>query len=166
MGTPFSQPQVEESGGRWIPVVIGIVVIVAAIAIVLIFFRPQKATQAPINPYAENLVITDLKLSASENFVGGSISYLDGKVTNTGGKTITAATIECLFRNSMGQVVQTENAPLMILHSQPGYPDLAPLNVLPLQPNQTREFRLTFEHISDDWNHGYPELRFTQLTLK
>ena len=166
MGTPFSQPQVEESGGRWIPVVIGVVVIVGAIATVLFFFRPQKPTQAPINPYAENLVISDLKLSAAENFVGGSVSYLDGRVTNTGGKTVTAATIECLFRNSMGQVVQTENTPLMILHNQPGYADLASLASLPLQPNQTREFRLTFEHISDDWNRGYPELRFTQLTLK
>ena len=166
MGTPFLQPQVEESGGRWIPVVVGVAAVAVVLVVILLFFRPQKTAQVRINPYAENLVITDLKLSAAENFVGGSVSYLDGKVSNTGGKTVTSATVECLFRNSLGQVVQTENVPLMILHSQPGYPDLAPLSRLPLTPNQTRDFRLTFEHISDDWNRGYPELRFTQLELR
>src|SRR5690242_15625616 len=167
-GGPFSQPQVEEGGGRWVPVVIGGVIIALIVIAILVFGRPAKQPgPAAIAPYAENLRVSGLKLSAAENFVGGSVSYLDGKITNVGSKTVTAATVDCVFRNSMGQIVQRESEPLMLYHTgMAGFPDLAPLSAVPLMPNQTRDFRLTFEHISEDWDHGYPELRFTQVTTR
>ncbi len=168
MGTPFSQPQVQEAGGRWVPLVIGAVIILAAVAAIIIFGRPAAKPAAPaVAPYAENLRVSDLKLSAAENFVGGSVNYLDGKITNVGPKTVTAATVEVIFRNSMGQLVQSETQPLMLYHTGlAGFPDVAPLGAAPLTPNQTRDFRLTFEHISADWDHGYPELRLVQVTTK
>ena len=36
----------------------------------------------------------------------------------------------------------------------------------PLAPGQSKPFRLTFEHISADWNHAYPELQVTDVTLR
>src|SRR5512146_759077 len=103
MGTPFSQPQVEEEKGRWVPVAIGAAVIAAAIIAILVFGRPtQQPAEPPIAPYAEYLQITEPKLSAAENFVGASVSYLDGKITNGGSKTVSGATVEALFRNSLG----------------------------------------------------------------
>lgn len=168
MGTPFSQPQVEEAGGRWVPVAIGAAIVVAAIIALLIFGRPAAKPALPaVAPYAEDLRIGDLKLSAAENFVGGSVNYLDGKITNAGPKTVTGASVESIFRNSMGEVVQRETQPLMLYHTGlAGFPDLAPLSAAPLTPNQTRDFRLTYEHISADWDHGYPELRFVRITTK
>jgi hypothetical protein len=168
MGTPFSQPQVEDAGGRWIPVAIGAAIIVLAIVAIVVFGRPAKQPAPPaVAPYAENLSISDLKLSAAENFVGGSVNYLEGKITNAGPKTVTAAAVEAIFRNSLGQVVQRESQPLMLYHTGlAGFPDVAPLGAAPLTPNQTRDFRLTFEHISADWDRGYPELRLTQITAK
>ncbi len=164
----FSQPHVEESSRRWVPVAIGAAVLAVVIAAILVFGRaPKPAGPAATAPYAENLQITELKLSAAENFVGSSVSYLDGKITNTGSKTVSAATVEAVFRNAMGEVVQRESQPLMLYHTGlAGFPDVAPLSAVPLQPNQTRDFRLTFEHISADWNQGYPELRFIQITAK
>ena len=168
MGVPFSQPRVEESGGRWKPLAVGALVVVAALAALYIFGRPKPTAPPTINPYAENLRLSDLKLSAAENFVGVSVNCLGGKIANVGNKTVTAATIEVVFRNSLGEVVQRENQPLMIMVPGPGgtYTDLVPVSKVGLHPNETREFRLTFEHISADWDRGYPELRFIQLTLQ
>jgi hypothetical protein len=167
MSTPFTQPHVEEEGRRWAPVAIGAAVIVLVLLAILYFGRPSKQeAQAVAPPYAEYVQIGALKMSSSDNFVGATVYYVDGKLANVGSKTLTAATIEATFRNSLGQVVQKESQPLMLYHTgMAGFPDVAPLSAVPLGPNTTREFRLTFEHISADWDHGYPELRFTRMTV-
>lgn len=150
------------------PLAIGAAIILLALAAIWIFGRPAKRpAAASLDPYAEYLLISDLKLSAATNFVGVSVSYLDGKIINAGSKTVTGATVECVFRNSLGQIVQRENLPLTLYHTaMAGFPDVAPLSAAPLTPNQARDFRLTFEHISADWNQGYPELRFVRITTQ
>jgi hypothetical protein len=167
-GGPFSQPQVDEGGRRWVPLAIGAAIIAAVVVAILVLGRPVKqAGPTAIAPYAENLRVGELKLSAAENFVGGSVSYLDGTIINVGNKTVTGVTVESVFRNSMGEIVQRESQPLMLYHTgMAGFPDVAPLSAAPLLPNQTRTFRLTFEHISEDWDHGYPELRFTRVITR
>ncbi len=162
-GGVFS-PQVEE-GRRWLPLAIAAAVIAVVVAAILILGRPAPQPAAPaIDPYAESLRVSELKLSAAANFVGASVNYLDGKITNLGGKTVSGATVEVIFRNSLGEVVQRETMPLMLYHTGiQGIPDVAPLSAAPLTPNQTRDFRLIFEHISADWNRGYPELRFARI---
>ena len=164
-GGVFSQPHVEPEGRRWLPMAIGAGIIVVAVAAIWIFGRPAKQPAATaIDPYAEYLLISELKLSAATNFVGVSVSYLDGKITNAGSKTVTGVTVETVFRNSLGQIVQRETLPLMLYHTGlAGFPDVAPLSAAPLTPNQTRDFRLTFEHISADWDQGYPQLRFVRI---
>ena len=167
-GGVFSQPRVEQEGRRWLPMAIGAVIIVVAVAVILIFGRPAKQPAAlAIDPYAEYLLVSDLKLSAATNFVGVSVSYLDGKITNAGSKAVTGVTVETVFRNSLGQIVQRETLPLMLYHTGlAGFPDVAPLTAAPLMPNQTRDFRLTFEHISADWDQGFPELRLVRITTQ
>ena len=168
MGSVFSQPQLEPERRAWIPVVIGAAVIVLALALVWIFGRPAPAPPSPaVDPYAQNLQVGELKMSVAENFVGGNVNYLEGKIANVGTKTVTALTVEAIFRNSMGEVVQRESQPLMLINTGlQGFPDATPLSAAPLTPNTTRDFRLTFEHISNDWNHGYPELKFAQIKTK
>jgi len=165
---PFLQTQPEESRGRWIALAIGALLVVAIVAAFAFFGRPDKPVAQPESPYVDNLALSELKLSAAENFVGSSVSYLEGKISNNGTKTVAGATVEAVFRNSLGEIVQRESQPLMLMIPGPAgtYTDLEPLAKAPLLPNQTREFRLTFEHISSDWNQGYPELRFTQLSLQ
>ncbi len=173
MGGAFfpAPPQTEERSKRWLAVAAGAAIVVVVVVALVVFGRnPQTGPQpeAPQPDYAANLHITDLKLSAAENFVGGTVNYIDGKITNTGDKTVTGCRLEAVFRNSLGQIVQRETQPLMILQERKGYgyQDLTPVSAAPLLPNQVREFRLTFEHISADWDHGYPELRVVSLTLK
>jgi hypothetical protein len=105
-------------------------------------------------------------MSAAENFVGATVSYIDGTVTNAGDKTVTHAVAEVVFKDDMGQIVQRENVPLRALKTGGPYAEAVDLNVSPLGPGQSQPFRLTFDSISAQWNRQYPEIRITDVTAK
>jgi hypothetical protein len=107
-----------------------------------------------------------MKMSAAENFVGSSVTYLDGTVTNAGDKTVSHATVQVTFKDSLGQVVQSEDVALRILQTSGPYPEALDLSVVPLVPAQAKPFRLTFEHVTADWNHEYPALKVTNVSVK
>jgi Protein of unknown function (DUF2393) len=113
-----------------------------------------------------NVKLSDIKMSVAENFVGASFTYIDGTVTNTGTQTVTRATVHIVFRDSIGQVAQAEDDPLKILQTSGPYPDTVDLSMSPLAPGQSKQFRLTFEHISAEWNHAYPEVQITDVSVK
>jgi hypothetical protein len=164
----FYQPAPHEER-NWRPIAIGLVIVLAALVAIWLAFRNSNQAAHPerIDPYAANLQFSDLHLSKAQNFVGGEITYIEGKVSNTGNQTVTGAQVEIVFRNSMGQIVQRELLPLRVLETQLGNPDYVIVNPsAPLTPNQTREFRFAFEHISIDWNQGYPELRVVSTRLQ
>ena len=98
--------------------------------------------------------------------MGATVTYLDGTVTNAGDKTVSHAVVSVSFKDSLGQVVQAEDVPLRILQTSGPYPEAVDLSVAPLAPAQSKPFRLTFEHVTADWNHEYPELRVTDVAAK
>jgi hypothetical protein len=112
--------------------------------------------------------VSDIKLSAAENYVGGTVTYLDVNVTNTGEQTLYGALMHAIFKNSMGQVVQTEMLPLHVLvqNKMGGYPDQVELSRAPIAPGQTRTLRMTLDHISDDWDRNAPDMQLVGLKLK
>jgi len=168
MGGLTGQPTVPvETESRWRAALIGAVLVVAVIALIILFSRSDKAVPTGPPPYASKLKLSDLKLSAAQNFVGGTVTYLDGNISNIGDKTVTGVTVEAIFKNSMGQVAQKEDLPLHALHTGGPYADVADLNAAPLAPGQTRQFRLTVEGaITTDWNQEYPELRIVHVNTK
>ena len=105
-------------------------------------------------------------MSAAENFIGATVSYMDGNVTNAGDKTVTHLVVEVTFKDEIGQLAQREELPLRVLKTGGPYPDPVDLSVSPLGPGQVQPFRLTFDSISQQWNHQYPELRVTDVTVK
>ena len=148
------------------PILLGVALVVVVVgAIALLTRSSPKNTNAP-HPYAANLKLSDLKMSAAENFVGASVTYVDGTVTNTGDKTVTHAIVHVAFKNSLGEVAQAEDVPLHVLQTSGPYPDAVDLSLSPLAPGQGKPFRLTFEHISSDWNQAYPDLRVTEVSVK
>jgi len=168
MGSPFSTPQAEDARGRYIPLAVGAGVIVLIVIAVFVFSRnrPQNSGPQPEDPYATNLRVSDVKVSRAENFVGGSVTYVQGQIANMGEKTITGATVEVVFRNTLGEVVDRQTQQLTLIQERKTYTDSVSLAQLPLTPNMQHEFRLTFEHISADWNQGLPEMRFLKLSTK
>ena len=147
---------------------IGLVAVLVVVAALVLFTRSGGRNEAQPNPYVANLKLSEVKLSAAENYVGGTVTYLDLDVTNTGDKALIGAQMNAVFKNSMGQVVQTETIPLHVLvqNQMAGYPDLVDLSRDPVAPGQTKTLRMTLEHISDDWDHNTPEMQLVNLKLK
>ena len=147
-------------------IVIGVAAVVVVVGVIALLTRGSPRTPVAPHPYASSLKLSDLKMSAAENFVGASVTYIDGTVTNTGDKTVSHAVVHVNFKNSLDQVAQAEDVPLHVLQTSGPYPDTVDLSASPLPPGQGKPFRLTFEHISADWNQAYPELQVTDVSLK
>src|SRR5262249_22149809 len=108
---PPLTPQDEGSGPPWLAIGVAVALILVAVGAMVVFSggRPAAAPAselAPLHPYAAKLSLTEAKMSTAQNFVGASVTYLEGKVANTGDKTVSGATVECVFRNSLGELVQ------------------------------------------------------------
>lgn len=167
MGGLIQQPPLtEERASYWLPILLGIAAVVVVVGAITFFLHSGPARQSAPDPYAANLKLSDLKMSAAANFVGATVTYIDGTVSNTGGKTVTHALIRVTFRNSLGEVAQAEDVPLRVLRTGGPYPDAVDLNASPLPPGQSQPFRLTFEHVSADWNQAYPELQVTEVAWR
>jgi hypothetical protein len=159
-------PASEERDSSRITIVIAVVVVMGVVLIVAFLLRgkPQAASGPP--PYAASLKLSDFKMSAAENFVGATVTYVDGTITNAGDKTVTHAVVEVTFKDDMGQLAQREEVPLQVLKTTGPYPEAVDLSTSPLAAGQSEPFRLTFESISAQWNRQYPEIRVTGVTTK
>ncbi len=153
---------------NWVPLLVGVVAVLAAVGAILFFGRHKAVTTQQPNPYAEKLQLSSIKLSAAENYMGGTVTYLDFNITNTGDKTLVGADVHAEFKDTMGQVVQKETLPLHVLveNQLAGYPDLVDMSRTPIGPGQTKTVRLTLEHISDQWDQSYPLMELVNLKLK
>ncbi|HTE88737.1 MAG TPA: hypothetical protein VK639_07290 [Terriglobales bacterium] len=161
-----SSPSTQEPDSNRIPILVGMALVIVVVGIVVLFSRGQSKGNAAPHPYAANLKISDLKMSAAENFVGATVTYLDGTVSNTGNKIVTHATVHVVFKDSLGQIAQAEDVPLHVLQTGGPYLDAVDLSASPLPPGQSKPFRLTFEHVTEEWNHEFPELRVMDVSLK
>jgi uncharacterized protein DUF2393 len=159
---PLSQ---EPDTSKRLIVIATVVVVAVAVIIALLLREPPKAA-LPIPAYAAKLKISDLKMSQAQNFVGASVTYIDGTLMNAGDKTLTRAVLRVTFKDFYGQVAQIEQVPVKILQTSGPYPDTVALSASPIEPGQSRPFRLTFEHISAQWNQAYPDLQIIELGLK
>lgn len=166
MGGLIEPSPQQESESNWRPILLGVGLVVIVVAIVAVLLREQPKSASNPHPYAANLKLSDLKMSAAQNFVGASVTYLDGTVTNAGDKTVTQATVHLIFKDSLGQVTQLEDTPLRVLQTTGPYPDTVNLNASPLAPRQSKPFRVTLEHVSDDWNREYPQMQVMDVTVK
>ena len=153
-----------DSSRRTIAIAVAVVIVIAVVAAFLLRTPPKGASGPP--PYAANLKLSDFKMSAAENFVGATVSYVDGTVTNTGKQTVMHAMVEVNFKDDMGQTVQREEIPLQVLKTTGPYPEAVDFRVLPLPPGQSQTFRLTFEGISAQWNHQSPDIQVTDVAVK
>ena len=159
---PTTEPQ--ESSTR--PILVGIVIVGIVVGILALIFRDEQKKPAPPPAYAVNLKFSDMKTSAAQNFVGATVSYIDGSITNTGDKTVIHAVAQVTFKDDMGQTAQREELPIRVLRTGGPYEEAVDLTLSPLAPGQSKSFRLTFENISAQWNHAYPDLQITQVSTR
>jgi hypothetical protein len=165
----------DNSSGPWIGLGIGFVLIVAVVGGLIYSSRtstrnavqPQMiGSTQQVDPYSAKLQISNVQLSQADNMIGGTATYVEGTVTNTGDKIVNGANVEVAFKNSLSQVVQRQNEPLWIVQTREPAIDVATLSVSPLKPGDKAEFRLSFERISADWDRQAPKLRITVVNTK
>jgi len=159
-------PATDKDSSNLRPILLGLALVVVVVAIAALLLHTDSKIAATPHPYAANLKLSDMKMSAAENFIGSTVTYLDGTVANAGDKTVSHAIVHVSFKDSLGQIAQAEDPPLHVLQPTGPYSDAVDLSVAPLAPGQSKQFRLTFEHVTADWNHEYPELRVTDVSLK
>jgi hypothetical protein len=159
-------PATEEHDNSRVTIAVAVTLVIGiALAAAFLLREPPKPVKAP-SPYIGNLKLSDFKMSAAENFIGATVSYIDGKITNTGDKTVTHVVVQVNFEDSMGQVAQREDLPLRVVKSNGAYEEPVDLNAAPVAPGQSASFRLTFDSISSQWNHQYPDITITDVTVK
>ncbi len=161
-----------ESETPWAAILAGGLLLLLVLG-ALAFLTRTEAPSVPVAPaavtphaYGEKLQITGLKMTEVENFVGGNVTYLEGNLINGGDRTVTGASVQVIFRNSLGEVAQKELLAVKV-HQQVGtYTDVVDLKAAPLKPGESRGFRLTFDHVTADWNRVYPELTVVAVTFQ
>ena len=164
--SPFSSgEQRQEEGKNWMPMAIGAALVIVAVAIIVLATRGNGSSQSnQANPYLAKLQVSNLHMSTAENFAGGTVTYIEGRVANTGDKKVTSARVELVFKNSLGEISQKENLPVMVLLPNTPYTDYGPLDRAPLPAGQQRDFRLTIEHVTADWDGQLPQIRVIGLS--
>lgn len=170
MGSPSLGQQSSATAERdssWLIIVVAVAGVIAImLGLAFLLREPPKAAKT-VPSYAANVKLSDFKMSAAENFVGSTVSYIDGTVTNSGDKKVTRVVVDVVFKDEVGQLAQDEpDVPLRVLQTSGPYPDAVDLSASPLAPGQSQTFRLTFDHISAQWNRQYPEIKVTDVTVK
>ena len=167
MGTLGQPTPVAEERDNSRIIIVGAVIVVIALMLGIAFvLREPPRKVVPPSPYIAQLKLADFKMSAAENFIGHTVSYIDGSITNTGDKTVTRVMVEVNFQDSIGQLAQREELPLRVIRTNGAYNEPVDLNVAPLGPGQSAQYRLTFDSISQQWNRQYPQIRVTDVTVK
>lgn len=149
----------------------GVVVIVVGIIMFVTQRGRNGANVAPVtaaaDPYAANLPISKVAMSESSNLAGGKVTYLDGHIANRGDKTITGISVQVLFRNAAHEVAQNDPPqPMMLIRFRDPYIDTQPISSAPLKPGDERDFRLSFDTVTPDWDGVYPELRILKVQIQ
>jgi hypothetical protein len=161
--SPLSEPRRDSN---WLPIGLGVALVLLVVGVIAWVSRTQPKHAAAPPPYAANLKLSDLKMSAAQNFVGATVTYLDGTISNSGNQSVTDVMVHIVFQDPMGQVAQVEDLPVHVLQTKGPYPDAVDLAVSPLAPGQSKQFRLTLEHVSANWDQAYPRMEIVEVSTK
>jgi hypothetical protein len=98
--------------------------------------------------YVRNLQLSEVTMKATSSYVGQTVTEIEGKIANSGNRTVQHADVYCVFYNSYGEVILRERVPIVIAG---------------LKPGETRSFRLPFDDIPGGWNNQMPQLVIARI---
>lgn len=163
---PFSPVKEQEQPRNWVPMIVGAVFVVLLVGVLVLATRAGKSGSSahPSDPNLTKIQISDLHMATAQNFAGGSVTYIEGKITNTSDRKVTGVNVEVIFKNTIGEVAQDEKSlPLAVLLPNVPYIDYGPADRAPLGPGQARDFRITLEHVSADWDGQTPQVKVASV---
>jgi hypothetical protein len=150
----------------------GVAALIVIVAVGVLVFAGRKKpvaapnTLQPADAYAASLPLSQFAMSESANLSGGKLTYLDGHIGNTGDRTVTAVTVQAVFRNDEQMPPQIDTVPLTLIRVKEPYIDTEPVSAAPIKPGDDREFRLTFETVPENWNQQMPEVRVIRAGVR
>jgi Protein of unknown function (DUF2393) len=157
----------------WLPWIVAAGVIIVGLGILVVVggrSRPDASANgtgmATADPYAPKLGISGLQMSEATSFSGAKVTYIDGQISNTGDKTLSGITVQVGFHSDVGQFAQRIALPLSFIRTRQPYVDTEPVSAAPIEPGQTRDFRLIFDTVPPDWNLQFPEIRVINVHTK
>ena len=104
--------------------------------------------------YAQQIHFLDPKMSRAANFLNQEVTFVFGTVENGGDRKVKQIEIALEFHDPFNQVVLRDTQRLFLPTASP------------MLPGQQRDFQVGYEHISAQWNNGYPAIRVTGLSFK
>ncbi len=132
-----------------------VLAIAAVLTGALLWFvnRPKPAAaNAPLSAdakaYVRNLQLTEVTMKATESYVKQTVTEIEGKISNSGGRIVRHADVYCVFYNLYGEVILRERVPIVVTN---------------LKPGETRAFRLPFDDIPGGWNNQMPQLVIARI---
>jgi hypothetical protein len=159
---------------NWLPTAVAVAVVLAVALVVILSLKHGNTRgqdviapiTAPLDPYAASLSLSGLTMSESANLAGGKVTYVDGRIANRGTRTVTAITVQVIFRDFAHEVAQNESQPLKLIRVHEPYVDVEAVSAAPLKPGDEKEFRLIFDAVKPDWDGAYPEIRILHVETK
>lgn len=118
---------------------------------------PKHATKAAPTAeekaYLQNIQITPGRVEAAKNFLDHTVTTIHGTVTNNGRKNVLYVEISLTFSDIEGKPIEQKTA--------------APVsgNTLPLKPQETRPFQVSFDQVPAMWNQAPPQMAPTRVIL-
>ena len=104
--------------------------------------------------YLKQIVVSGPRMSAADNFLGHTVTYLDAQITNAGTRVVSQVQLEMEFVDTLGQVVLREtNRPVN-------------LQTPALKPGEARTFQVSFEHMPLEWNQAPPSIRVKLVSFR
>jgi len=161
---PFSPVQQQEEKRNILPMAIGgVVVLVLIIGVILLTRAGKPASTSSSDPNLARLQVSNLHMATAQNFAGGSVTYIEGKLTNGTDRKVTGARVQVIFKNSLGEISQKDELPVTVLLPNVPYVDYGLIDRAPLAAGQSRDFRLTLEHVTADWDGQVPTVKVVSI---
>ena len=126
------------------------------------FFYRQSQQTANSGPtlteealaYLSSLDLSSVEMQAKEDFLEQALITITGRIINNGNRTVSAVEVNCVFREINGIEILRERA--MLVGRRTG----------PMTPGESKDFRLAFDAIPEEWNQAMPNLFITQIQFE
>ncbi len=99
------------------------------------------------------LQLSDVQMSAKENFANQMLVEITGKIANTGNRSLKLVQVNTVFADPYGQPVYRERQ------------TIAGPKTNGLKSGEIRNFRLAFDTLPESWNQALPQLVIAQIVF-
>jgi Protein of unknown function (DUF3426) len=136
-------------------IVAAVLLLGGGVFLYLQYLSNHPAQVAPLTPeakaYTRNLQLSDVTMQANESYFNQVVVEIQGKIANSGSRSVGVVEIYCTFYDRYGQMVLRKRVPIVS-------PRMGGL-----KPSETKSFRLPFDEIPESWNQAMPQLSIAAI---